>query len=90
MSIDVPLGSLLSVLTRKQSRMHACLPACLTLAGRDPYLQADSVAAVELHQALPGCAAGRRERKGPLHVHGTLTQAPLDAVRLIQLLNLDT
>lgn len=65
------------------------MPASPTLAGRDPYLQADSVAAVELHQALSRRAGGRREREGPLHVHGTLTQAPLDAVGFIKLFNLD-
>lgn len=32
--IDVPLGSLLSVLTRKQSHMTARLPACLPDLGR--------------------------------------------------------
>lgn len=46
------------------------------------------VIAVELQQTLSGGSGGRGQGEGSLHVDRSLTQPPLNAVRLIQLLHL--
>lgn len=52
------------------------------------YLQAEFVVAVELQQAVSGGSGGRGQGVGSLHVDCSLTQSPLDAVCLVELLHL--
>lgn len=68
--------------------INACLFYSSSGTNPQQYLQAVPVTAAELQQTLPGGSGRRGQRESPLHVHRSLAQLPLNAVRLVQLLHL--
>lgn len=63
-------------------------PRCPPMPPQPAHLSALLQAAAQLLQALPGGAAGWALGEGPLHVGGTITQAALDAVALVEFVHL--